>query len=575
MYNLCCFYVRRGYCHFTLDDHELNSIWNNQLRKEDITRTYFKCKSADHTFLVNNAVHNSLPLCHLFLVKYLLHVNVSNLIAINQHFLNNQDCMEIIGSFLGIEKEWIVCKKNWYRNHAFEGVHFLHSEGLFDEDGEDDATLVFEQVKDYAAKYSLGEMKTTHYALEVGMRGIVDFGLQERQGNLMSTSRWAALIKSYELNHHFLYTINIRPALHWATKMINTMAGWDAIGMNADPSLCVTEFVTEAIKSCPDREDYLATLFDFIGGGYIDEEDYESFDNKGSFGFAIKACLLIERKLAHCYFHKNKGCNEAEVILDQLPNRKESYICDPPQEHPKGPFYETMESDVSEWLPDVTKVVDALFQKGLATSENLRILFGKSGYLSYRIWELQQRKRNCTHKSMISFVTRKSIWKEGCIGYDSFSGLKIKYLTMAERRVQFEDLRKFTVPLRNTIHDLEPSLEQFETKFGWDNLGVKSEKFFFGSFEDFVGHDNSGGPVTKRHRCGLDEFSTVYEACRHYYDTSSLEVAIWDLVGIPRLIVLNGNRETMQKSGWEYCRGSECVLGDKSVEKDCSFQSLI
>ena len=45
-----------------------------------------------------------------------------------------------------------------------------------------------------------------------------------------------------------------------------------------------------------------------------------------------------------------------------------------------------------------------------------------------------------------------------------------------------------------------------------------------------------------------------------------LEEAIWDVVGIPRLLILNGDMSTMQKSGWAYCRGNDLVLGDEAVK---------
>ena len=38
-----------------------------------------------------------------------------------------------------------------------------------------------------------------------------------------------------------------------------------------------------------------------------------------------------------------------------------------------------------------------------------------------------------------------------------------------------------------------------------------------------------------------------------------------DVVGIPRLIVLNGNEERMVAAGWKYCN-SKSLLGDNSVQ---------
>lgn len=82
--------------------------------------------------------------------------------------------------------------------------------------------------------------------------------------------------------------------------------------------------------------------------------------------------------------------------MDLLPN-VESYASHPLPEDPDATFDEFGADGleicgVSEWLSDVTKVVDALFEEGLATDENLALLFGRRGYLSYRIYKLQQER---------------------------------------------------------------------------------------------------------------------------------------------------------------------------------------
>jgi len=69
----------------------------------------------------------------------------------------------------------------------------------------------------------------------------------------------------------------------------------------------------------------------------------------------------------------------------------------------------------------------------------------------------------------------------------------------------------------------------------------------------------------KKSRHNIDGFLTVEEASCHFFDTSTLEEAIWDLARVPRLIVLYRDREMMAKVGWTYC-GMKSVLGDKSVQ---------
>lgn len=72
--------------------------------------------------------------------------------------------------------------------------------------------------------------------------------------------------------------------------------------------------------------------------------------------------------------------------------------------------------------------------------------------------------------------------------------------------------------------------------------------------------DNSS---PKRRRCDIDSFITVEDACRHYFDTRTLEEAVWDAAGVPRIIILNGNRERMQKAGWRNIKGG--IRGDEGL----------
>ena len=89
----------------------------------------------------------------------------------------------------------------------------------------------------------------------------------------------------------------------------------------------------------------------------------------------------MERKIAQCSFHKNKGCDKAKAILNLLPGGEQAYTSHP-EEHEDDLEYwsfhdffgassisrepwSRIRSFISEWLPDVTKVVDALFEAGL------------------------------------------------------------------------------------------------------------------------------------------------------------------------------------------------------------------
>lgn len=50
------------------------------------------------------------------------------------------------------------------------------------------------------------------------------------------------------IDKDLVYTINILPALPLAMTKIHAMAGYEVFGMNVDPALCITKFVTDAFK---------------------------------------------------------------------------------------------------------------------------------------------------------------------------------------------------------------------------------------------------------------------------------------------------------------------------------------
>lgn len=214
------------------------------------------------------------------------------------------------------------------------------------------------------------------------------------------------------------------------------------------------------------------------------------------------------------------------------------------------------------WPKDVTKIVEALFKEDMATNHNLDVLFGISGYLSQHVLELQRHRNFIMHRRIESFIIRTRLWKEGCIDNDQTSGLKILYLNKSDRKKKFEEFKRLA-PLKDAIQFLQPSLGQFISKFGLDNVQLKPDEYAECFAPSLLEKDKA--PISKRPRCDLDSFHSLSDACRHFFDTASLEEAIWDFVGVPRIVVLNGTREKMQKAGWKYCQ-VKSVLGDKAVK---------
>ena len=185
----------------------------------------------------------------MLIVKYLLHMSMDNLILINKHFLDHQNCMELIGKYIGTKKEWIISEHNWYRDQAFEVIRLFHiQECYIDNPG---STLVhFEKIKKSAAEYLHFETRRILTTIDKGMKHIVNIKFFQKQERSTSTSIWTEITKSYEADHNIFYNINIRPVLYWSAKKINAMAGYDAIGMRTIFSLAMIKFVTEVMKAC-------------------------------------------------------------------------------------------------------------------------------------------------------------------------------------------------------------------------------------------------------------------------------------------------------------------------------------
>ena len=161
--------------------------------------------------------------------------------------------------------------------------------------------------------------------------------------------------------------------------------------------------------------------------------------------------------------------------------------------------------------------------------------------------------------------------RKAALDFNASTGLKIKYLTTAERRQRFEDLQ---LPLGNVIRDLKPPLELFAKKFGWFNLDIDPKIFSYAYGKSIEEDDCATGPLAKKPRRELDGFLTIEEACRHYFDAKTLDEAIYDMIGIPRLLILNGD-VMRDASVWTYCSLNEAVLGDKTVQLGSRFAHAV
>ncbi|KAL9179444.1 hypothetical protein ACHAXT_008734 [Thalassiosira profunda] len=117
LYDMCCFFARAGEKYFShYSDYYSDELISSPIHawKEDITTSYFR----------NYALNcESLPVAalnHMFIVKQLMHQRMEVLGAIDNEFLHNQDCVALIGEYLGINREWLRFEKDWYKKQALE-----------------------------------------------------------------------------------------------------------------------------------------------------------------------------------------------------------------------------------------------------------------------------------------------------------------------------------------------------------------------------------------------------------------------------------------------------------------------
>jgi len=274
VYNLSCHYMRKD--REVLSGDGLNMIWQKEVRHENITKSFVqqKVREENTRFVKLDSIHWD-AMVHIFLVKYMLHMSMENLHRINTNFLDNKDCINLIGEYMGLKKGWIITdNSNWYRDQAHEVAHlihcadFYHNNAMESEDGPDWHES-FDSVSRVAEQYFPGKSSVIDTAVKIGKECITDFKLQQNflenkagmklisefvgKDALIMAIRWKELIKCYEADRMLIYTLVIKSLLYHATKRINILAGWDAMGTNVNPFQCITEFVTEAMRLCENR----------------------------------------------------------------------------------------------------------------------------------------------------------------------------------------------------------------------------------------------------------------------------------------------------------------------------------
>ena len=387
---------------------------------EDITTSYFD------EFDLHYRHSPCLSMNHMFLNKYTLHMNVDNLRVIRCTFLDNEDCIALIGEYIGLKKEWLKYEKNWYKDQAIEVLkEFTHSEELATQFGIIHGCLdIF---------LDSGEYRQISTALKIG-RGTINklMKSQEKGEKVHMSENWISdFSRRSEYNSK---QINWYWSLHELIQKLNEIAGYDLGANYFARYTSVTEMFTEIYDICENNSPHsLEELFD-----YMEEE-------VGGFSDEMLESLIWERKQIQAHFYHihcfgddemnriNKQTKEeytewdnkmllAHEALNQIPSELSPYSYrrplplpddDPFLTHPIQDFsidylgnMKKMQQ-VGGWMDDVTRVIDALFHRGLATDDTLTAIFGNSSMVSYRLYELRKIKAKKNQTSITSFFSRK------------------------------------------------------------------------------------------------------------------------------------------------------------------------
>ena len=133
------------------------------------------------------------------------------------------------------------------------------------------------------------------------------------------------------------------------------------------------------------------------------------------FGYTILAALIIERKIAQGFYYLSLSMGIADAVLEKLPEGSRFRRTRPPPMNrceimsltPGKHDYIDRIKSISRCLSDVTDVIEALFNAGLATNENLTILFGDSSIVSNTIFVLQMAKLKVNQTKLTDFWPKK------------------------------------------------------------------------------------------------------------------------------------------------------------------------
>ena len=429
-YTVCCYYATMGEQFVHTPPNEITASVMKWEGEGDISGTFFYEHSIYHRHFP------FLSLTHIFILKYILHLNMENLRLLHLNVLDNIDCVALIGEFIGVKKEWLKFDKNWYKDQALEVLrefargddlagHFGNMHGL---------TSVF---------LGSGKYKQIDTALKIG-RGQLKQYRQSKENMSCDHISTNWIVDRHRLKgdieHIDLHRSCIHPIAVQIAKL-NEIVGYSAFGANyfsyhfpaqslgmQFTPMSATKFLTEVMEVCEKKSP--DSFYEFFL--YIDEE-LEAWLSED-----LLSCLLLERRFIQAHFYSNfcfdfdrisihsksdsKFLCAQEVVKALAPELSplnhghplpllddDSFLNYPMLGFREKEDVRTEEKirQIGRWLPDVTKVIDALYHAGLATDDNLTSIFGDSSMVSYRLYELRKMNEKKNQHKITSFFSRK------------------------------------------------------------------------------------------------------------------------------------------------------------------------
>jgi hypothetical protein len=126
---------------------------------------------------------------------------------------------------------------------------------------------------------------------------------------------------------------------------------------------------------------------------------------------------MIERKIAQGFYYLSLSLGMADTVLEKLLEGSRFRRTRPPPMSrneimsltPWGEEHDCIDQIkfISRCFPDVTDVIEALFNADLATNENLTILFGDSSLVWNTVLDLQMAKLKVNQKKLTDYWPKK------------------------------------------------------------------------------------------------------------------------------------------------------------------------